>query len=78
VLIVEVLSPSTRRFDLGYKLKAYAMNGASWYWVIDPEAAALTMYRNEGGRFAEVQRLTTPGETVGPLVVRFDPVAACR
>jgi len=37
LLVVEVLSPSTRRHDLGSKRLAYAGYGVPAYWVVDPE-----------------------------------------
>lgn len=37
VLVVEVLSPSTRRHDLGSKRLAYAAAGVPVYWLIDPD-----------------------------------------
>ncbi len=37
LLVVEVLSPSSRRHDLGSKRLAYAAAGVPVYWVIDPE-----------------------------------------
>jgi Uma2 family endonuclease len=35
-LVVEVLSPSTARRDLGEKLRLYAEAGVAEYWIIDP------------------------------------------
>jgi Uma2 family endonuclease len=78
LLVVEVLSPSTRRFDLGYKFEAYARNGAAWYWVVDPDVPSLTVHRNDNGAYAEVQRIDEPHDTIGPIAVHFDPEAICR
>ena len=35
-LVVEILSPSTERFDRGYKRTMYARNGVREYWLVDP------------------------------------------
>jgi Uma2 family endonuclease len=55
-LIVEILSPSTRRRDLALKMERYAALGVSQYWVIDPLARWCEVYRRrpERGVFARV------------------------
>jgi Uma2 family endonuclease len=40
-LIVEVVSPSSRRYDRVTKLNWYAQLGVPEYWIIDPEAQTL-------------------------------------
>jgi Uma2 family endonuclease len=35
-LVVEILSPSTARRDLGEKLRLYAESGVLEYWIVDP------------------------------------------
>lgn len=52
-LVVEVLSPKTRKRDLGKKKDEYAIAGTYEYWVIDTDVDTLTRYTNEGGRFDE-------------------------
>jgi len=37
-LVVEVLSPSNREYDLGLKLKKYREAGVREYWIVDPES----------------------------------------
>ena len=50
-LVVEVLSPSTRRVDLKVKLEAYRDAGVPEYWVVDPQARTIVLYRlSEDGR----------------------------
>ncbi|HVT61366.1 MAG TPA: Uma2 family endonuclease [Thermoanaerobaculia bacterium] len=49
-LVVEVLSPSTRRVDEGAKHRLYERFGVPEYWVIDPELEIVKVYRLEGGR----------------------------
>lgn len=43
-LVVEILSPSTRRRDLGKKLRLYAQFGIPEYWIVDPRARTLAVY----------------------------------
>jgi Uma2 family endonuclease len=40
-LAVEVLSPSTRRYDLGVKRERYEETGVPELWIIDPRQGAL-------------------------------------
>lgn len=42
--VCEVLSPSTARLDRGKKLAAYAREGVSHVWLIDPDAKTLEIF----------------------------------
>jgi Uma2 family endonuclease len=55
LLVVEVLSPSTRLRDLSLKRRYYGDAGLEWYWVIDPdrEKPRLTVHRLVGDRYVE-------------------------
>jgi len=44
-LVVEVLSPSTARYDKGSKLKIYARTGVKEMWLVDPEAKNIQIFR---------------------------------
>ena len=44
-LVVEILSPGTRRRDLGRKRAVYDRDGAGEYWIADPEARSITVLR---------------------------------
>jgi len=57
LLVVEVTSPSTRSEDWGRKLTAYAEGGAQWYWIVDPDAGEVAVFRNVAGEFAPQVRL---------------------
>jgi len=51
-LVVEILSPSTRRRDLGIKRQLFDRGGVREYWVIDPKALQVTVYRRmPNGKF---------------------------
>jgi Uma2 family endonuclease len=44
-LVVEILSPGTRRRDLGRKRAVYDRDGAREYWIVDPEGQSITALR---------------------------------
>jgi Uma2 family endonuclease len=60
LLVVEVLSPSTRRIDLGAKRLAYEAAGVPAYWLVDPEVPSLTVLELDAGRY--VERATVAGD----------------
>jgi Uma2 family endonuclease len=43
-LVVEILSPSTRKNDLGYKLELYEEAGVGEYWIVDPKDKTIAQY----------------------------------
>jgi Uma2 family endonuclease len=56
VLAVEVLSPSTRRFDLMLKRSRYEAAGCPNYWVVDPEEPSIVAWELRDGAYVEVGR----------------------
>jgi Uma2 family endonuclease len=44
-LVVEILSPGTRRRDLGRKRAVYDRDGAGEYWIADPDTRSVTVLR---------------------------------
>jgi Uma2 family endonuclease len=58
-LLVEILSPSTARRDLGPKMKLYADSGVAEYWIVDPEGETFEFLENRDGAF--VVRLPEAG-----------------
>ena len=44
LLAVEILSPSTRRFDLMLKRSRYEAAGCPSYWVVDPDEPSITAW----------------------------------
>jgi Uma2 family endonuclease len=58
LLVVEVMSPSTRRFDLALKRMAYAEAGVAGYWLVDPDVPSLMVLDLEGGQYTEVTTVT--------------------
>ncbi len=49
LLVVEILSPSTRRTDLQIKKERYQRAGVPSYWVIDPHEPRLTVWELDDG-----------------------------
>lgn len=80
VLAVEVLSPSTRRFDLGRKRAAYARYGIGVYLVVDPLVPALTVLTLDGADYVETAR--GEGEALvhvgGPVVLEVSAAQLVR
>ena len=63
-LVVEILSPGTRRTDEITKRKLYERWGVQEYWVVDPELDAVKVYRRTGDRFEKVAELTAEQQEV--------------
>jgi Uma2 family endonuclease len=59
-LVVEVLSPGTRRRDEGIKRLLYDRSGVREYWLVNPAGRSVTVYRR-GTAFelVQVEALTT-------------------
>jgi len=57
-LVVEILSPSTRRRDEGIKRKLFAEKGIREYWIVDPKGLRVTVFRrNDAGQFPRLMEL---------------------
>lgn len=50
-LVIEVLSPSTRRHDQLVKLNLYQQAGVREYWVVDPANTSIQVFLLEDGRY---------------------------
>ncbi len=50
-LLVEILSPSTSKRDIGIKKKLYARHGVREYWIIDPETETVEILRLYGNEY---------------------------
>jgi len=62
-LVIEILSPTTAANDRGPKLKAYARHQVPEYWIVDPEAWTLEVYRLAGTGY-ELARVFGADETL--------------
>ena len=65
-LVIEVLSPGTRRVDERIKMSIYREAGIPEYWLVDPKARRVVIYRlsDEGERYVEWAR-GGEGDAVG-------------
>jgi len=77
LLAVEVLSPSTRLFDLGRKLQLLEEAGCPSCWVVDPAGPELTAWELRGGRYVEIARIGPDEEWTAelPFAVTISPAA---
>lgn len=75
LLAVEVLSDSSIERDLVAKRRDYGRAGLDHYWVVDPVAPSITVYRRRAGELDLVG--TTSGQeelsVTEPLTTRFRP-----
>lgn len=63
-LLVEVLSPSTRRTDQVIKFSVYEQAGVPEYWIVDPKTRSVQVFVLSGREYGLL------GEFVGEDVVR--------
>jgi Uma2 family endonuclease len=56
VLVIEILSASTRQVDLHLKRARYEAAGCPSYWIVDPEAPSIVVLELENGRYVERAR----------------------
>ena len=58
-LVIEILSPSTRKRDQGIKRRLYERCGVREYWVVDSATASVTILRRHpDGSFSTLSQLT--------------------
>ena len=57
-LAVEILSPSTRLYDLNTKNSALERAGCPAYWVVDPSVPSITAWELRDGTYIETQHAT--------------------
>lgn len=53
--ICEILSPTTREYDLNDKMPLYARYGVRWVWIVDPDERWLDGYRLAGGEWERLE-----------------------
>ena len=61
--VCEVLSPTTRKLDLGRKSEIYAREGVAHLWIVDPKARTLQASELPAGKWVSISSLTD-AETV--------------
>lgn len=76
LLAVEVLSPSTRPYDLNTKKSAYERMGVASHWVVEPsELGAITVFDLVDGRYVQIAHVVgeEPFEARLPFPVTVVP-----
>lgn len=70
ILVVEILSPSTRRRDREQKRAFYLDAGVAEYWMVDPETRSITVVGTGGRDIVETERLAwAPAGARAPLEI---------
>lgn len=65
-LVIEILSPTTARRDRDIKFVLYEKYGAREYWLVDPDARFVEVYRRQADRlvrlgfFGQGEKFTSP------------------
>ncbi len=54
-LVVEILSPSTARYDRGEKMKLYKKHQIPEYWIIEPKTQVVEIYAFQNGDYDLVE-----------------------
>jgi Uma2 family endonuclease len=67
-LVVEILSESTRKLDERLKLSRYELLGVREYWIVDPLADRVNVFRAEGESFRQVAELSAGDILTTPLL----------
>jgi len=67
-LVIEIISPSTRRRDEGIKLERYDRLGVMEYWMFYPDRKTTKVYRRDGNRLRLVAELTVEDILTTPLL----------
>jgi Uma2 family endonuclease len=72
-LVVEVLSPGKKNEsrDREAKLKLYSVRGVREYWIVDPQAQAVEVYRRDNAALKLVATLYAQDELISPLLPGF-------
>ncbi len=75
VVVAEVLSPSTRAFDLSVKRERYAAGGVEAYFVVDPDVPSVTVWAWRADEFVVAAASEGDADLVvdAPLSLRLRP-----
>jgi Uma2 family endonuclease len=77
-LVIEVISPGTRRVDRGEKFFEYAKAGVAEYWPVDPEERNVEVYVLREGAYELLEKFrsgeTARSELLTGFEVRVDEI----
>ena len=78
VLAIEVLSPSTARYDRAFKRRYYQRAGVPEFWVVDPDARLVERWRpgDERPELLDGDITWQPAADLPPLVVDLQAMFA--
>jgi Uma2 family endonuclease len=71
-LVVEILSPSSLKFDREIKMKLYARHGVREYWIADPAGKSVEAHENRRGALVLGSTFVVPAVLVSPLIPGFE------
>jgi Uma2 family endonuclease len=69
LLVVEILSPETRRRDLGAKRDLYMNAGVAEYWIVDAISRTIRVIRADGEREVNEHHEWVPSGADAPLLL---------
>jgi len=64
-LVIEILSPNTRRTDTQVKFALYARFNVLHYWIVDPDSERVETFRLQDGAYRSAGACSSP-ETMAP------------
>ena len=67
-LVVEILSPGTKNFDLTKKKKIYEKSGIQEYWVVDPRTKIAVGFKLVEKKFVEFKNETKRNKYVSSFI----------
>lgn len=70
-MVVEILSPSTARYDLHEKKRAYESAGVLEYWIIDPRWSRVEIYGVGERGFTMLEQATATGTVHSAILPGF-------
>jgi Uma2 family endonuclease len=75
ILVVEILSPYTRRRDQTDKRSLYMDAGVDEYWIVDPEQRTIRSIRRDGADIVNVDTLAwNPAGATQPLLISVSEI----
>lgn len=77
--VVEILSPSTARYDLIEKFEKFMKAGAKEYWIVDPETKTVQTHILDNGKYytqANDDKGIIPIVALGGCEINFEDVFA--